>query len=88
MTATAQTSSAAMVGRNSPAPGCGAEWLDMLRTGEKLVLAGLRREIGPAGDLQAAYRRWYEEQMREHDELVALTYNRLHAALAEQDHAS
>jgi hypothetical protein len=60
----------------------------MLRTGEKLLLAGLRREIGPEGDLKAAYRRWYEEQMREHDRVVALTYKRLHAAFAEPDHAS
>jgi hypothetical protein len=70
-----------------PQPGCGAEWLDLLNTGQKLVLAGLRREIGPAGDLRTAYRNWYREQMDEHDRLVALTYDRLHAALAERGHA-
>ena len=26
---------------------------------EEFLLAGLRREIGPHGDLQAAYRKWY-----------------------------
>src|SRR5262245_25869730 len=53
-----------------PKPGCGAEWLDMLGTGEKLLCAGLRHQIGPDGDLRAAYRLWYEEQMREHDEVL------------------
>ena len=43
--------------RGTPQPGCGAEWLDLLQTAEKLVRAGLRREIGPEGDLGAAYRR-------------------------------
>ena len=31
------------------------------------ALAGLRREIGPEGDLKAAYRRWYADEMEEHD---------------------
>ena len=44
-----------------------AVWFDMLDAGYKLVLAGLRREIGPEGDLDAAYRAWYAEQMEEHD---------------------
>jgi hypothetical protein len=73
--------------RHAPAPGCGAEWLDLLRTGERLLLAGLRREVGPDGDLHSAYRRWYEAQMHEHDALVARTYDRLHAALPESGHA-
>ena len=34
---------------------------------DQFLQAGLRREIGPQGDLQAAYRRWYAEQMEEHD---------------------
>jgi len=73
---------------NSPVPGCGAEWLDLLHTGEKLLLAGMRRKVGSAGDLRAAYRRWYREQMDEHDRLVALSYDRLHAAVGDQGHAS
>jgi hypothetical protein len=27
----------------------------------QFLLAGLRREIGPDGDLKAAYRKWYKE---------------------------
>jgi len=73
---------------NEPVRGCGAEWLDLLHTCEKLLLAGLRREIGPDGDLQTAYRRWYREQMDEHDRLVAASYDRLHAAFAERCDAS
>lgn len=42
-------------------------WVDVMNTCEQFLLAGLRREIGPDGDLDAAYRRWYEERMEEHD---------------------
>jgi hypothetical protein len=45
-------------------------WIDLMRTCEKFLLAGLRREIGPEGDLRAAYRRWYAEQMEEHDRMM------------------
>lgn len=41
-----------------------AEWLD---TCDEFLLAGLRRQIGPGGDMRAAYRQWYAEQMAEHD---------------------
>jgi len=46
-------------------------WLDVMGTCEQFLLAGLRREIGPDGDLPAAYRRWYAEQMQEHDRMMA-----------------
>jgi hypothetical protein len=72
----------------TPQAGCGAEWLDLLRTAEKLVCAGLRREIGPSGDLRTAYRHWYSEQMREHDELLLQTCQRLQAADATIEHAA
>jgi hypothetical protein len=41
-----------------------AEWLD---TCDAFLPAGPRRQVGPDGDLHAAYRQWYEEQMAEHD---------------------
>jgi hypothetical protein len=41
-----------------------AEWLD---TCEEFLLAGLRRQVGPSGDLRGAYRRWYADKMAEHD---------------------
>lgn len=47
-----------------------AMWLDMLRTGHKLLLAGLRRDVGPNGDVHAAYRQWYAVQMDEHHQTV------------------
>jgi len=49
---------------------CIRMWLDLMDACEQLLLAGLRREIGPDGDLLAAYRRWYAEQMEEHDRTV------------------
>jgi hypothetical protein len=48
---------------------CIALWLDLLDACDQFLLAGLRREIGPAGDLEAAYRRWYAEQIEEHDRM-------------------
>ena len=44
-----------------------AEWMDFC---DQFLLAGLRREVGPNGDVQAAYRRWYAEQMEEHDRMI------------------
>jgi hypothetical protein len=41
-----------------------AEWLD---TCEEFLLAGLRRQVGPGGDLRAAHHDWYAEQMAAHD---------------------
>ncbi len=49
---------------------CVAMWVDLMNTCEQFLLAGLRREIGPDGDLKAAYRRWYEQQMEEHDRMI------------------
>jgi len=44
-----------------------ALWVDLMDACEALLLAGLRRKIGPDGDLRAAYRQWYTERMEEHD---------------------
>lgn len=49
---------------------CIAMWLDLLDACEQFVLAGLRREIGPDGDLRAACRRWCAEQREEHDRAI------------------
>jgi len=57
--------------QNDPSAGRIAMWLDLMRTTDKFLLAGLRRKIGPQGDLREAYRRWYADHMREHDEVVA-----------------
>jgi hypothetical protein len=50
-----------------PNPRAAAEWLAVMRATDAIQLAGLRRRIGKAGDLQAAFRRSYEAHMREHD---------------------
>jgi hypothetical protein len=49
---------------------CIAMWADLMNACEQFLLAGLRREIGPDGDLHAAYRKWYAEQMEEHDRMM------------------
>ena len=45
-------------------------WVEMLDTGYKLVIAGLAHRVGANGDVMAAYRDWYAEQMTEHDRVV------------------
>jgi hypothetical protein len=47
-----------------------ARWLDLMRTSDKLLLAGLRRKIGPDGDLNVAYQAWYDDHVRGHDAVV------------------
>jgi len=45
-------------------------WMGVMDLCEQFLLAGLRREIGPEGDLRAAYRQWYATQMEEHDQTM------------------
>ena len=54
-----------------------AIWLDLLGTGHKLLLAGFRREVGPDGDVRHAYRRWYTQQMEEHDRMIERMLERM-----------
>ena len=56
---------------------CIAMWVDVMDACEQFLLAGLRREIGPNGDLKAAYRAWYAEQMEEHGRTVRRMAERL-----------
>jgi hypothetical protein len=49
---------------------CIAMWVDLMNACDAFLQAGLRREIGPDGDLKAAYRKWYAEQMEEHDRMM------------------
>ena len=56
---------------------CIAMWVDLMNACEQFLLAGLRREIGPDGDLKAAYRKWYAEQMEEHDRTVIRMLTRM-----------
>ncbi len=58
-----------------------------MRTTDKLLLAGLRRRIGPDGDLTAAYQKWYADHMREHDVAVKRIARRQSGALEEPGHA-
>jgi hypothetical protein len=37
-----------------------AAWHQAMELSHEMLLMGLRQRIGPEGDLQAAYREWYE----------------------------
>jgi hypothetical protein len=52
-------------------------WAEMVDEADALVLSGLRAEIGPDGDLQAAYRAWYARHMEEHDRMLTAFATRL-----------
>jgi hypothetical protein len=55
-----------------------AVWVDLMDACEELLLAGLSRQIGPDGDLREAYRRWYAQQMEEHDRTMRDLANNLY----------
>lgn len=44
-----------------------AAWIDVMDACHEFLMAGLRREVGPEGDVAAAYRSWYARQMEDHD---------------------
>jgi hypothetical protein len=51
-------------------------WAELVDGCEAFLLSGLRRRIGPEGDLQAAYRDWYARHMEEHEkELIQFLEN-------------
>ena len=49
---------------------CIRMWVELMDVCERFLLARLREEIGPDGDLKAAYRQWYRQQMEEHDRMI------------------
>ena len=63
-----------------------ALWFDLMRTADKLLLAGLRNRLGPSGDIREEYRRWYADQMREHDKVVEQMMSRLRPSRQESAH--
>lgn len=54
-----------------------AMWADVVDACEQLLLAGLRREIGPDGDLEAAYRRWERARNEEHYQMLVKMMERI-----------
>jgi len=53
--------------RRSPSVEGVLRWMDLMEACEQLLLAGLRRKVGPNGDLSAAYRAWNARQMARRD---------------------
>jgi len=49
---------------------CVALWREVYDAAEQLLLAGLAREVGPGGDVLAAYRCWNEAYLRQHDAMI------------------
>jgi hypothetical protein len=45
-------------------------WLSFLDLGIGLVLEGIRRDVGPTGDWQQAYRLWQMQQLEDHDRMM------------------
>ena len=53
-------------------------WLDLMDSCEQFLLAGLRQEVGLSGDVTAAYRQWYSQQMQEHDRTMLRMMQEFH----------
>ncbi len=58
---------------------CIALWREAYDAGEQLLLAGLARDAGPGGDVQAAYRHWNEDYLRQHDAMIVRMLTNLHS---------
>ena len=56
---------------------CIAAWLDLLDATEALLLAGLRRQIGANGNLEAAYRQWQRQRNEEHYQMLLKMQQRI-----------
>jgi hypothetical protein len=52
-------------------------WLDLIDATDDLLRAGLRREVGPCGDLRAAYRQWSAAYRQSHDEAIQRRMDKL-----------
>ena len=52
---------------------CIRMWVELMDVCEQFLLARLREEIGPDGDLKAAYRKWYAGWQEEHDQMIRRT---------------
>ena len=60
------------------------QWADLVDSCEEVLMAGLRRKVGPHGDVEAAYREWYARQVAEHERTIRRMLERLNAAEARQ----
>lgn len=58
------------------------QWADLVDSCEEVLLAGLRRKVGPGGDVKAAYREWYARRMDEHEATIRRMLQRLNEAEA------
>jgi hypothetical protein len=63
------------------------EWLGIMRTTDRFLRAGLRRRIGPDGDINEAQRQWYANYMREHDAAVRQLVRNLHRVDEDSENA-
>ena len=52
-------------------------WLDLMDASHQILMAGLRRKVGPDGDVVAAYRQWYAREREDHDLAVRRMLERL-----------
>lgn len=56
--------------KNLTAEQCVALWAELYDAGEKLLLAGLRLQVGPDGDVFQAYRDWLKKYYDDHDQIL------------------
>jgi hypothetical protein len=76
MTAVTVTMGTTSQARRRPSATSVLRWMDLMETSEQFLLAGLRRRIGPDGDLNQAYREWYKAQLANRDGEIAQMLSR------------
>jgi len=55
-----------------------AQWYQAMELSHSMLMAGLRRKVGPDGDLIAAFREWYHDhQERKWNEISAVHSERM-----------
>lgn len=59
---------------------CVEMWIELMNVCDELLLARLRREVGPEGDVTAAYREWYRRDREAHDQALIRMLKRLDRA--------
>jgi hypothetical protein len=55
-----------------------ALWADLVDATEELVKVGLRHKLGPAGDVDKAFKEWYVRETEEHDRTMLHMLAELH----------
>ena len=64
------------------------EWFSVMELSHELLMAGIRSRLKPGEDEWTVYRRWYQEQLNEHQRTIEQMARRFTECLAKHDSKS